>query len=126
MLVLLVHAFGHAGAVEQAGIDFWVHVRPGGRRDAVEGIHDGVLAIRVVAPPTEGRANRSVCRVIADSFGVARIDVKVVGGRTGKRKLIRVHGDHDLLRARLEELLGVPPAPPDSENGVGPARGSTA
>jgi len=107
-------------AMEQAWIDFWVHVRPGSRKDAIEGTHDGVLAIRVSAPPTEGKANHAVCKVIAEAFGVARLDVKVVGGRTGKRKLLRVYGDPALLGARLGQMLGGP-EPED-----GPARGSSA
>lgn len=91
--------------MEQAWIDFWVHVRPGSRKDAIEGTHDGVIAVRVSAPPTEGKANHAVCKVLAEAFGVARLDVKVVGGRTGKRKLIRVYGEPAALAARLEQML---------------------
>jgi len=96
--------------VEPLPFDFWVHVRPGGRRDALEGAYDGVLAVRVVELPTEGRANHAVCKVLAGAFGVARLDVKVVGGRTAKRKLIRIYGDPGPLAARLAELLENPGA----------------
>lgn len=106
--VLLASNTRHPVGVELQPFDFWVHVRPGGRRDALEGAHDGVLAVRVVEPPTEGRANHAVCKVLAGAFGVARLDVKVVGGRTGKRKLIRIYGEPVLLARRLAELLGDP------------------
>lgn len=102
--------------VEPAWIDFWVHVRPGGRKDAIEGTHDGALTVRVTAPPTEGKANHAVSKVLAGAFGVARLDVKVVGGRTGKRKLIRVYGDADALGVRLAQLLG---GTPDGSGAVG-------
>lgn len=111
----------HAEGVSEAWIDFWVHVRPGGRHDGLEGSHDGVLAVRVAAPPTEGKANHAVCKVVAQALGVARLDVKVIGGRTGKRKLLRAYGDASVLADRLGALLGIPPAagttpglPPDA------------
>lgn len=89
-----------------SGIDIAVHVRPGGRRDAVEGAFDGVLAVRVTAPATEGRANHAVCKVLAEAFGVPRYDVNVIGGRTNKRKWVHLNGDPAALAATLQRLLG--------------------
>ena len=110
MAVHMDHHARHPVPMEMQPFDFGVHVRPGGRKDALEGPHDGVLAVRVVEPPTEGRANHAVCKVLAGAFGVGRLDVKVVGGRTGRRKLIRIYGDPAALSERLVELLGDPPA----------------
>jgi len=107
----------HAVGVNESWIDFWVHVRPGGRHDGLEGSHDGVLAVRVTAPPTEGKANHAVCKVVAQALGVARLDVKVIGGRAGKRKLLRAYGDPGVLAGRLGALLGVPP---DADRSPGP------
>ncbi len=82
-----------------------MHVRPGGRRDAVEGEYDGVLAVRVQAPPTDGRANDAVRSVLAAAFGVGRSDVEIVGGHTARRKRVRVSGDPGRLQDRLRDLL---------------------
>jgi uncharacterized protein (TIGR00251 family) len=81
-----------------------VHVRPGGRRDAVEGTHDGVLAVRVSAPPADGRANEAVCRLLASAFGVRRRDVEVVSGHTARRKRVRITGPRSDLEQRLAQL----------------------
>lgn len=86
-------------------IEFAVHVRPGGRRDAVEGRYDGVLAVRVSAPPTDGRANDAVRTVLATAFGVKRGEVAIIGGHTARRKRVRVDGVPAVLQARLAELL---------------------
>ena len=88
-------------------IEFAVHVRPGGRRDAVEGIYDGVLAVRVSAPPTDGRANDAVVALLATAFGVKRGAVEIIGGHTARRKRVRVVGVPAVLQARLAELLAV-------------------
>lgn len=88
------------------GIRFSVHVRPGGRRDAVEGDHGGALAVRVSAPPTDGRANEAVRAVLAAAFEVRRTDVEIAAGRSSRRKEVVVSGDPVALRARLEQLRG--------------------
>ena len=39
-----------------------VLVQPRSRRDEIVAVRDGVVAVRVVAPPLDGRANDAVCR----------------------------------------------------------------
>ena len=48
--------------------------------------------MRVNAPPERGRANAAVLGVLADALGVRRSDVRLVGGATGKDKLVEVDG----------------------------------
>lgn len=90
------------------GFELEVHVRPGGRRDAVEGIHDGVLAVRVIAPPADGRANDAVRRVLADAFAVRPGAVAIVSGASSRRKRVRVAGERSVLEGRHRELLRTP------------------
>ncbi|HNE74730.1 MAG TPA: DUF167 domain-containing protein, partial [Microthrixaceae bacterium] len=72
--------------------------------DAIDGTFDGVLAVRVSAPPVDGRANEAVRRLLADAFGVARSAVTIVGGHGARRKRVEIDGDEAGLRARLAEL----------------------
>lgn len=53
---------------------------------------DGVLRVRVTAPPIEGAANQALIRFLADELGVARRDVRLVAGAAGRQKLIVVDG----------------------------------
>jgi uncharacterized protein (TIGR00251 family) len=63
---------------------------------------DGVLAVRVTAPPVDGKANTALCRLLADRLGVAPSRVRVVQGHTARDKLVEIEGvDEALLRARL-------------------------
>jgi len=52
----------------------------------------GVLQARVTAPPVDGKANRSLCKLIAKRAGVAPSRVSVVRGEKSRDKLIRVEG----------------------------------
>src|SRR2546430_502152 len=71
-------------------------------RDAILGWQDGVLRVRVTAPPVEGAANAAVVALVAKALGVAPSTVRVVGGERGRDKRVRVAGLTDAdVRTRL-------------------------
>jgi uncharacterized protein len=69
-----------------------VRLRPRGHRNELIGIEEGVLHARVTAPPVDGKANRALCKLIAERLGVAPSRVSVVRGQKSRDKLIRVEG----------------------------------
>jgi uncharacterized protein (TIGR00251 family) len=69
-----------------------VKVVPGARSDQIAGVLGDRLKIRVSAPPENGRANESVCRLIASALGVRRADVRVERGETSPEKTLLVSG----------------------------------
>ena len=70
-----------------------VSVVPGARRTGADGLHDGALRVRLMAPPIEGRANAALVQWLADELGLPRRSVQLVAGDTGRRK--RLHLDAD-------------------------------
>jgi uncharacterized protein (TIGR00251 family) len=82
--------------------DLTVRLQPRARRDEVVGERDGVVVIRVTAPPVDGKANAALCRLIAKKAGVAPSRVEIVRGHTAREKVVRVEGlDAAALRAAL-------------------------
>lgn len=69
-----------------------VRVQPGAKRDEITGSREGVLLVRVTAPPIEGRANKAVCKLLADVAGIAKSRVEVVRGASSREKTIRLNG----------------------------------
>jgi uncharacterized protein len=69
-----------------------VRVQARARRDEITSVRDGVLVVRVTAPALEGRANRAVCRVVADRLGVAPTHVSIIRGERSRDKLLEVRG----------------------------------
>lgn len=82
-----------------------VRVTPRGGRDAIDGVRDGQLLVRVAAAPTDGAATEAVLRLVAGAAGVPRRAARLVAGATGRRKLVAVEGaDRSLLIARWPDL----------------------
>lgn len=79
-----------------------VRLRPRGKRDELIGFRDGVLQARVLAPPVDGKANRALCRLIAERAGVPPSRVTVSRGAKSRDKLVLVEGiDVATLRRAL-------------------------
>lgn len=81
-----------------------VHVTPKGGADSIVGWRGGELQVRVSAAPEHGKANLSVCKLVAKALGVPKGSVTVVLGETSRHKVIEVPVDE----ARLREVLGSP------------------
>jgi len=73
-----------------ARVRFAVRVVPRAGTNAVGGLRDGALVVRVSAPPAEGRANESVVRVLARAIGVAQSDVRIESGAASRTKTVSV------------------------------------
>lgn len=80
-----------------------VRVTPRASKDEIVGWRDdGVLLVRLTAPPVEGAANEALCRLIARAVRVAPSRVSVVRGERSRDKVVAVEGfDTTSLRAAL-------------------------
>ncbi|HEX6696995.1 MAG TPA: DUF167 domain-containing protein [Solirubrobacteraceae bacterium] len=89
-------------AVVAEHADIPVRLTPRASRERIALGPDGAYAVRVTAPPVDGRANEALCRLIAARAGVAASRVSVVRGAKARDKLVRVEGiDAAVLRERL-------------------------
>lgn len=67
-------------------------VTPKSGRNEVVGWRGSELSVRVTAAPEGGKANAAVCKVIADSLGVPKSDVRVARGDTARHKIVEIAG----------------------------------
>jgi uncharacterized protein (TIGR00251 family) len=75
-----------------AGVELAVLVQPRASRSRLLGEHDGRLKVQLAAPPVDGEANAALVALLAEVFAVARRQVTIVSGDTGRRKRVRVSG----------------------------------
>jgi uncharacterized protein (TIGR00251 family) len=90
MARLSVSQSGKIWSVPRATIA--IRVQPRARSDALVELRNGVLVVRVTAPPLDGRANDAICRLLADVLGVRRSGVTIVRGERARDKVVAIEG----------------------------------
>ncbi len=65
-------------------------------------MHDGATKIRIAAPAVENAANLALVEFVADQLGIAKRSVRIVSGRTSRRKVLAIDGvTEEELAAKL-------------------------
>ena len=79
-----------------------VRVTPRAARDRIDGFDgEGVLHLRVTAPPADGEANAAVVKLLARTLGLPARDVVLVSGATARRKVFEVALSETSVASRL-------------------------
>ena len=74
------------------GVRLRLRVQPRASREEVAGLAGDAIRIRIIVPPVDGAANEALVRFLASRLEVSRSSVKLVGGRSGRSKLVEVTG----------------------------------
>jgi uncharacterized protein (TIGR00251 family) len=67
-----------------------VRVQPKARANAVKGWHGAALRVSVTAAPDDGKANRAVIDLLAETFDVAPSSINLVRGAASRDKWFRL------------------------------------
>jgi len=79
-----------------------VRVTPRASRDAFDGFDaEGVLRLRVAAPPADGAANAAVVKLLSRALELPSRDVVLVSGATARQKVFLVPLDAAEVTKRL-------------------------
>jgi hypothetical protein len=79
-------------AAKDGSVTFAVRVQPRASKSGVAGELDGVLKVRLAAPPVEGRANEELIRLLAKLFDAPRQRIAILSGQASKNKVVSVSG----------------------------------
>jgi uncharacterized protein (TIGR00251 family) len=69
-----------------------VRVTPRSIKTEVIGYREGVLRIRLSAPPVDGAANTACCEFVAKLLGIPKSNVQVAKGAASREKMLSVEG----------------------------------
>ena len=77
-----------------------LRVTPGAARNEATGFADGVLQVRVAAPPVRGKANKELATFLSQVLGVSKSSLTIVKGHTSRNKVVAVAGlsQEDIIR----------------------------
>ena len=86
----LIKAVRQSSVSQSASIG--IYVQPRASKTEVSGMHDGLIRIRLAAPPVDGAANAALVAFIAERLDIAKSRVRVISGLASRRKVVRVEG----------------------------------
>ncbi len=69
-----------------------LRVYPNAARSEVVSFTDGVLRVRVAAPPVKGKANRELIAFLSKTLAVGKGALTIVKGHTSRSKVITIDG----------------------------------
>ena len=67
-----------------------IRVQPRSRKQDITQIGVDSYKVRVLAPPSKGKANKEVIKIIADHFGLPVSLVHIVRGSTSRDKVVTI------------------------------------
>jgi len=89
----------------EEGIVIKVSVQPKASRQELSGIREGVLRLRLTAPPVEGAANEA-CRIfLAELFQISKSRILIIRGHQSRQKSVQIQGmTSETVRQHLRRL----------------------
>ena len=74
------------------GVRFTVKVVPRASRNEIVGSQEGILRVRLTAPPVEGAANKALIALLSGRLRIPKRDIEIVAGHTSRKKVVYVGG----------------------------------
>jgi uncharacterized protein (TIGR00251 family) len=81
-----------------------VRVVPRSSKNVIEGVVDGLLRVRLTAPPVDGSANAALIDLISRECGVPKSRVVIIAGERSREKRILLRG---IDAAQICDRLGI-------------------
>ena len=79
-----------------------VYLQPGTKENAVCGLFNHRLKIKIKAPPVAGKANREVIELLSAEFQTSKSHINISNGKLGRNKTIEINSP-----ARLPDWFAV-------------------
>ena len=94
-------------AEKNGGLVFPIKVLPRSSVNAVVGLQDGALKIKLKAPPVGGAASKMCIQFLAKTLKLPKSSVEILSGETGRAKQILVRPREAGSREELSRLKKV-------------------
>jgi hypothetical protein len=84
------------------GLTFDIQVIPHASRVQLVGVQDGVLKIKVTAPPVEGAANEACIKLLAKELGLKKSQMEISSGAKSRKKTVMIK---DISKGMLQSKI---------------------
>jgi uncharacterized protein (TIGR00251 family) len=69
-----------------------IKVIPNAGRNEITGFKEGVLQVRIAAPPEKGKANKELTDFLSETLGMKKSSILIIKGQTSRNKIIVIEG----------------------------------
>lgn len=67
-----------------------VKVKPNSRQQKIEAGEDGVTTVWLKSPPVDGKANAELVKLLAETYGVSKSQVRICTGTSVRLKRVEI------------------------------------
>ena len=83
-------------------VNLHLKITPNASNNEITDYTDGILHVKIAAPPVKGKANREMVSFLSRLLGVKKSSILVTKGQTSRHKIITVEGlDQEEVMKRL-------------------------
>jgi uncharacterized protein (TIGR00251 family) len=82
---------------------FKFYIQPGAKKTEIKGEFNGMLKIKISAPPVEGAANKELINFLSKKLKIKKSEIKIKNGQNSRIKTIEIPMDKDNLYKLLNE-----------------------
>jgi uncharacterized protein (TIGR00251 family) len=68
------------------------HIYPNAARNEITGLINGVLNIKISAPPVKGKANKELLAFLCQRLALSKDRITIIKGHTTRNKIIAIDG----------------------------------
>ena len=84
-----------------------LRVSPGAAKSELLSFRDGVLRVKIAAPPVRGKANSELLTFLSRVLGISRDALTIIKGHTSRGKVITINGlSQEEVMRRLAARMG--------------------
>ena len=69
-----------------------VKVTPNAGRNEITGFKEGVLQVRIAAPPDKGKANKELTDFLSERLSMKKSAISIIKGLTSRNKVLAIAG----------------------------------
>ena len=81
-----------------------IKAKPGSKVNQVSIAADGIIVIRIKAPPQDGKANDELVKFLSKKLGLPKSKIQIVSGFTSPFKKLEIDADESAVRKILTGL----------------------
>ncbi|MDZ7833800.1 MAG: DUF167 domain-containing protein [Desulfobacterales bacterium] len=87
------------------GILLHLYVQPKSAKNAIAGLYNDALKIRITAPPTDNKANQMCLKFLAKELSLPKSSLEIVSGQTSRSKQVFIPYTSETSKNKQEKQL---------------------